>query len=136
MVRAVWFKVQQEGRNGNTWGATPTMKAGGSVSYTIPKCISSGNYLVRHEIIALHASSSYPGAQFYPVRSHGLLFITLHVLTYLRAAINSRLPAVVALRPPALFRSQAHTRALILASLMMLLKVSSYTVLRLVDLPC
>ncbi|KAH5699384.1 hypothetical protein HBI44_073260 [Parastagonospora nodorum] len=65
-TEAVWFKIQQEGRNGNTWGATATMKAGGFVSYTIPKCIPSGNYLVRHEIIALHAASSYPGAQFYP----------------------------------------------------------------------
>jgi hypothetical protein len=42
------------------------MKAGGSVTYTIPKCIPSGNYLVRHELIALHAAYSYPGAQFYP----------------------------------------------------------------------
>lgn len=65
---AVWFKVQQTGRTGtsNTWGATPLMKAGGVVTYTVPKCIPSGNYLVRHEIIALHAAYAYPGAQFYP----------------------------------------------------------------------
>jgi hypothetical protein len=43
------------------------MKAGGAVTYTIPKCIASGYYLVRHEIIALHSAYSYPGAQFYPV---------------------------------------------------------------------
>ncbi|KAH8724470.1 glycoside hydrolase family 61 protein-like protein [Phaeosphaeriaceae sp. PMI808] len=66
--QAVWFKIQEEGRQGtsNVWGATATMKAGGFASYTIPKCISSGNYLVRHEIIALHSAGSYPGAQFYP----------------------------------------------------------------------
>ncbi|CAO2653975.1 Nn.00g107080.m01.CDS01 [Neocucurbitaria sp. VM-36] len=65
---AVWFKVQEQGRDGTSdnWGATPLMKAGGSVKYTIPKCISSGYYLVRHELIALHAAYSYPGAQFYP----------------------------------------------------------------------
>lgn len=34
--------------------------------YNIPSCLKSGYYLVRHEIIALHASSQYPGAQFYP----------------------------------------------------------------------
>ncbi|KAK1957558.1 hypothetical protein LY78DRAFT_663518 [Colletotrichum sublineola] len=65
----VWFKVQEEGREGtsNNWGATPLMKAGNSgVKYTIPECIAPGQYLVRHEIIALHAASSYPGAQFYP----------------------------------------------------------------------
>ncbi|KUI64591.1 Cellulose-growth-specific protein [Cytospora mali] len=65
---AVWFKVQEDGRDGtsDTWGATPLMTAGGSVKYTIPECIEAGDYLVRHEIIALHSAYSYPGAQFYP----------------------------------------------------------------------
>jgi hypothetical protein len=42
------------------------MKAGGVATYTIPSCLKPGYYLVRHEIIALHAAYSYPGAQFYP----------------------------------------------------------------------
>jgi hypothetical protein len=43
------------------------MKAGNAgVTYTIPSCLQSGFYLVRHELIALHASFAYPGAQFYP----------------------------------------------------------------------
>lgn len=43
------------------------MVAGNSgVDYTIPSCLNPGFYLVRHEIIALHAAFSYPGAQFYP----------------------------------------------------------------------
>lgn len=69
--RAVWFKVQEEGRSGtsNTWGATALMTSGGSVTYTVPKCIPAGYYLVRHEIVALHSAYSYPGAQFYPVSS-------------------------------------------------------------------
>ncbi|OLN87460.1 Polysaccharide monooxygenase Cel61a 7 [Colletotrichum chlorophyti] len=65
----VWFKVQEGGRDGtsNTWAATPLMKAGNEgVKYTVPECIEPGQYLVRHEIIALHASYQYPGAQFYP----------------------------------------------------------------------
>jgi len=67
-TNAVWFKIQQEGRTGtsNVWGASATMKSGGVVSYTVPKCIPSGYYLVRHEIIALHSAYAYPGAQFYP----------------------------------------------------------------------
>lgn len=36
------------------------------IDYTIPSCLLAGFYLVRHEIIALHASYQYPGAQFYP----------------------------------------------------------------------
>ncbi|KAF1848683.1 lytic polysaccharide monooxygenase [Cucurbitaria berberidis CBS 394.84] len=65
---AVWFKVQEQGRDGtsNNWGTTPLMKAGASVTYTIPKCIANGYYLVRHELIALHAAYKYPGAQSYP----------------------------------------------------------------------
>jgi len=65
---AVWFKVQEEGREGTSdkWGSDALQVAGGSVTYTIPKCIASGYYLVRHEIIALHAAYQYPGAQFYP----------------------------------------------------------------------
>ncbi|KAI8939142.1 hypothetical protein NX059_004976 [Plenodomus lindquistii] len=65
---AVWFKVQEEGRVGSSdvWASDALQKAGAAVKYTIPKCISSGYYLVRHEILALHAAYSYPGAQFYP----------------------------------------------------------------------
>ena len=42
------------------------MKAGASYSFTVPSCLAAGEYIVRHEIIALHAAYSYPGAQFYP----------------------------------------------------------------------
>jgi len=66
---AVWFKIAETGRSGtsNTWGDSPLMVPGNSgVQYTIPSCLAPGYYLVRHEIIALHASYEYPGAQFYP----------------------------------------------------------------------
>ncbi|KAF9880657.1 cellulose-growth-specific protein [Colletotrichum karsti] len=65
---AVWFKIKEGGRTGtsNTWAATPFMVANSAYQYTIPSCLKSGYYLVRHEIIALHAAYSYPGAQFYP----------------------------------------------------------------------
>ncbi|SPO01604.1 related to cel1 protein precursor [Cephalotrichum gorgonifer] len=66
---AVWFKIQEEGRDGasNTWGATSLMtEPNDGVQYTIPECLTPGFYLVRHELIALHASFQYPGAQFYP----------------------------------------------------------------------
>lgn len=65
---AVWFKVAQTGRTGTTdvWGATPFMTAGNAYTYTIPSCLAAGSYIVRHEIIALHAAYAYPGAQFYP----------------------------------------------------------------------
>jgi hypothetical protein len=42
------------------------MKSGGIATYTIPKCLAPGYYLVRHEIIALHSAYTYLGAQVYP----------------------------------------------------------------------
>ncbi|KUI55886.1 Cellulose-growth-specific protein [Cytospora mali] len=66
---AIWFKVAEAGRDGtsDTWGDSPLMVSGNAgVQYTIPSCLKAGYYLVRHEIIALHAAYSYPGAQFYP----------------------------------------------------------------------
>ncbi|KAG4423533.1 hypothetical protein IFR04_003356 [Cadophora malorum] len=65
---AVWFKVQEAGRTGTSdvWASDAIEKAGGFLSYTIPSCLTPGSYLVRHEVIALHAAYAYPGAQFYP----------------------------------------------------------------------
>lgn len=65
---AVWFKVQEAGRTGTSdvWASDVLEKAGGFISYTIPSCLAPGSYLVRHEVIALHAAYAYPGAQFYP----------------------------------------------------------------------
>jgi len=47
------------------WGMTRMYKAGGKVSFKIPKCIQSGQYLLRAEVIALHGAQNYPGAQLY-----------------------------------------------------------------------
>ncbi|KAI0337150.1 glycoside hydrolase family 61 protein [Trametopsis cervina] len=62
-----WFKIYQDGYNPSTqkWAVDTLIANKGKVSFTIPSCIASGQYLLRHEIIALHAASSYPGAQFY-----------------------------------------------------------------------
>ncbi|KAH8652046.1 glycoside hydrolase family 61 protein [Xylariales sp. PMI_506] len=68
-TNAVWFKIAEAGRDGTstTWGDSALMVApNAGYQYTIPACLPKGYYLVRHEIIALHAAYSYPGAQFYP----------------------------------------------------------------------
>ncbi|KFY86370.1 hypothetical protein V498_07531, partial [Pseudogymnoascus sp. VKM F-4517 (FW-2822)] len=66
--RAVWFKVAEMGRVGtsNVWGSTQLMTAPSTYKYKIPSCLKAGNYLVRHETIALHSAYAYPGAQWYP----------------------------------------------------------------------
>lgn len=79
-----WFKIYQDGYDPSTgkWAVDTLIANKGKVSFTIPSCIASGQYLLRHEIIgmtlarrprltadrlliALHAASSYPGAQLY-----------------------------------------------------------------------
>ncbi|EJF60005.1 glycoside hydrolase family 61 protein [Dichomitus squalens LYAD-421 SS1] len=62
-----WFKIYEDGLTASTgqWAVDRLIANKGKVSFTIPSCIESGQYLLRHEIIALHGASSYPGAQFY-----------------------------------------------------------------------
>ncbi|KAK0220060.1 glycoside hydrolase family 61 protein [Armillaria fumosa] len=63
---AVWFKVYElpPVTNGGTSITFPSQNQAG-VSFTIPKNLPSGQYLVRMEQIALHAASTFGGAQFY-----------------------------------------------------------------------
>ncbi|KAF7973038.1 hypothetical protein HWV62_16318 [Athelia sp. TMB] len=63
---AVWFKVFQISAvtNGGTSISWPAQNLPG-VSFTIPKNLPTGQYLVRIEAIALHVASTYGGAQFY-----------------------------------------------------------------------
>ncbi|KIO24778.1 hypothetical protein M407DRAFT_25835 [Tulasnella calospora MUT 4182] len=60
-----WFKIQEDGFDGTTWGVQRMITAKGLHTIKIPSCIPPGNYFLRAEIIALHAASSYPGAQLY-----------------------------------------------------------------------
>ncbi|KAG9083431.1 hypothetical protein FRC06_004534, partial [Ceratobasidium sp. 370] len=61
-----WFKIAEDGLDSTgQWGVNRLYNAAGKATAVIPKCIPSGNYLLRAEIIALHGASSYPGAQLY-----------------------------------------------------------------------
>ncbi|CZR55830.1 related to endoglucanase B [Phialocephala subalpina] len=62
-----WFKISQAGLNVATqdWATTDLIANTGIQNIQIPSCIENGQYLLRAEVIALHAASSYPGAQLY-----------------------------------------------------------------------
>ncbi|EMD39566.1 glycoside hydrolase family 61 protein [Gelatoporia subvermispora B] len=62
-----WFKIYEDGLTVSTqqWAVDRLIANKGLVSFDIPSCIEAGQYLMRVEIIALHAASTYPGAQFY-----------------------------------------------------------------------
>ncbi|KAF9501049.1 hypothetical protein BDN71DRAFT_1439291 [Pleurotus eryngii] len=67
-TKAKWFKIQQIGRKtgGNKEWAQQDLMNGGTAIVTIPSNIAPGNYLIRHEIIALHLAVTEGGAEFYP----------------------------------------------------------------------
>ncbi|KAF5371495.1 hypothetical protein D9615_009651 [Tricholomella constricta] len=62
-----WFKIYEDGFNpaDQSWGVDRLIKNKGKVTFSIPSCIAPGQYLLRPEMIALHAAGSYPGAQLY-----------------------------------------------------------------------
>ncbi|KDQ10946.1 glycoside hydrolase family 61 protein [Botryobasidium botryosum FD-172 SS1] len=64
----VWFKVYQITANADPSGTNyPTFPAEGlkEITFTIPKNVPSGQYLLRTEHIALHDAYYFGGAQYY-----------------------------------------------------------------------
>ncbi|KAK5108798.1 hypothetical protein LTR62_007772 [Meristemomyces frigidus] len=49
-----------------TWGSDELIANNNSWTLTIPSSLTAGNYVLRHEIIALHSAQSANGAQNYP----------------------------------------------------------------------
>ncbi|KAI0665600.1 glycosyl hydrolase family 61-domain-containing protein [Trametes maxima] len=64
---AQWFKVDEAGKksDGSTWVQQDVMN-GQAYTMTLPNNIAPGDYLIRHEIIALQLAVSMGGAEFYP----------------------------------------------------------------------
>jgi len=60
-----WFKIAQDGLNGNKWAVDTLLSNNGKWTVKLPSNIASGDYLIRNEIIALHSASNQGGAQFY-----------------------------------------------------------------------
>ncbi|KAH7311296.1 glycoside hydrolase [Stachybotrys elegans] len=54
------------GSNPGRWAADELVSNGNSWTVTIPSSTAPGQYVLRHEIIALHAAGNQNGAQFYP----------------------------------------------------------------------
>lgn len=65
-----WFKIDQgghiSGSNPGTWATDSLIANNNTWTVTIPRDLKSGNYVLRHEIIALHAAGQANGAQDYP----------------------------------------------------------------------
>ncbi|KAJ2923385.1 hypothetical protein H1R20_g13707, partial [Candolleomyces eurysporus] len=65
---AVWFKIDHSGKDASgRWAAAETLVANKGIYTTrIPPKLRPGQYIIRHEILALHGAWSYPGVQVYP----------------------------------------------------------------------
>lgn len=66
-----FFKIDEVGLVDDTtppgiWGSDQLIANNNSWAVTIPKSIAPGNYVLRHEIIALHSAGNEDGAQNYP----------------------------------------------------------------------
>lgn len=60
-----WFKIQHDGYTNGVWGTSKVINNAGKQPITIPSCLPDGQYLLRAEMIALHAAGSNQGAQLY-----------------------------------------------------------------------
>ncbi|KAF8884525.1 glycoside hydrolase family 61 protein F [Infundibulicybe gibba] len=101
---AVWFKVAEAGKTPDgKWASTDLLSASNNIyTFTIPPKLMAGQYIIRHEIIALH--TGYPGAQVYPaciqakVTGSGTAFPTSFVS--FPGAYNATTPGMVPLLFP------------------------------------
>ncbi|KAG8731023.1 hypothetical protein FRC12_019936 [Ceratobasidium sp. 428] len=63
-----FFKIQQTGQKGKgqlKWFLEDQMKFNTDYTVNVPKNIPNGDYIMRHEIIALHLADKKGGAEFY-----------------------------------------------------------------------
>ncbi|EGN94280.1 glycoside hydrolase family 61 protein [Serpula lacrymans var. lacrymans S7.3] len=66
-TNAMWFKVDEVGlESGNSTWYQQNLMNGYPANVTIPETLEPGEYLIRHEIIALHLANEMGGAEFYP----------------------------------------------------------------------
>ncbi|KAF8728398.1 hypothetical protein AX14_006699 [Amanita brunnescens Koide BX004] len=63
---AEWFLIDRQGQYPNGTWVQASIMTGALVTVTIPSNLAPGNYMVRHEIIALQLAVSVGGAEFYP----------------------------------------------------------------------
>ncbi|KAJ7162373.1 glycoside hydrolase, partial [Mycena filopes] len=65
-TKARWFKIAEQGLDGEGKWAQAKLDDGSPSKVTLPANLAPGNYLLRTEIIALHTAQSVGGAEFYP----------------------------------------------------------------------
>jgi Auxiliary Activity family 9 (formerly GH61) len=63
-----YFKIDEAGLNSDgTWASDDLIANNNTWTVTIPSDIAAGQYIIRHELLALHSAGNVNGAQFYPM---------------------------------------------------------------------
>jgi lytic cellulose monooxygenase (C1-hydroxylating) len=65
----VWVKIDQvayDPRQNPAWGSLVLTAQNAVWTITVPETLAPGEYVLRHEVLALHLANSRMGAQFYP----------------------------------------------------------------------
>ncbi|KAJ7889355.1 glycoside hydrolase family 61 protein F [Mycena olivaceomarginata] len=65
-IRTRWFKISEQGTQSNGNWMQEQLYNGLPVNVTIPANLKAGNYLLRHEVIALHMAQSLGAAELFP----------------------------------------------------------------------
>jgi hypothetical protein len=65
-ANAKWFKIAERSKKSNGQWFQADMMNGALATAKLPDNLAAGNYLIRHEIIALHLANAPQGAEFYP----------------------------------------------------------------------
>ncbi|KAI1493614.1 glycosyl hydrolase family 61-domain-containing protein [Biscogniauxia mediterranea] len=64
-IGAGWFKIDELDYQNGTWANEVVANNGGNYTFSLPTGLESGDYLLRSEMLALHAAETVGGAQFY-----------------------------------------------------------------------
>ena len=64
---AIWSKISQKGFEDGKWASDELIANGFKWDVPIPASLAPGDYLLRHENLALHEGEILGHAQFYPV---------------------------------------------------------------------
>lgn len=71
MTTLEWIKIDEagliSGSNPGVWASDNIISNNLAYDITIPSTLKAGNYVLRHEIIALHSAEQSDGAQNYPM---------------------------------------------------------------------
>lgn len=104
-----WFKIDQMGMTappltGTSWG-TAVVEATLKWTSTIPATLAPGNYLVRHELLALHQADTpqwYPECAQLTVTGSGTVTPSGSYLATIPAYASANDPGVMVCSPPCL----------------------------------